>query len=359
MQKVAVIMAGGGGTRFWPLSRQNKPKQLLNLTGKEVMINETILRYEGLISPQDTLIVTNQTQSELLEEILIKEMPRENILKEPLGRNTAACILYAALVIQKRYGDAVISVLPADHYFQDLDGFKKVLGKACQVAEQTDKLLTIGIKPTFPATGYGYIKFNQNLNQALPENVYSVAEFVEKPDFEKAKKYLESGSYLWNSGMFVWKASVILENFERYLPRIYHTLAPLAEVIDTDQEASVLAELYPKLQSISIDYGIMERSDQVLVIPGDFGWNDVGSWDALGAIFPPDEQGNIIQAQHLGIETKNSIIYGGERLIATIGMSEVIIADTNDALLICPKDKAQEVKVIVDLLKEKGMLEYF
>ncbi len=359
MQKVAVIMAGGGGTRFWPLSRQNKPKQLLNLTGKEVMNNETILRYEGLISPEDTLIVTNQSQVDLLAEILIKEVPRENILKEPLGRNTAACILYAALVIQKRYGDAVMTVLPADHYFQDLDGFRAVLKKACQVAENTENLLTIGIKPTFPATGYGYIKFEESSNQTLTENVYQVAEFVEKPNFEKAKQYLASGSYLWNSGMFVWKASVILENFRRYLPRIYHTLAPLVEVIDTLEEASVLAELYPKLQSISIDYGIMERSDQVLVIPGDFGWNDVGSWDALGAVFPPDAQGNIIQAQHLGVETKNSIIYGSERLIATIGMEEVIIADTSDALLICPKNKAQEVKVIVDLLKEKGMLEYF
>lgn len=358
MNIISVILAGGGGTRFWPLSRQNKPKQLINLSGNDIMLNDTILRYESVISPENTLIVTNNSQAELLSKILIERVPRENILKEPIGRNTAACILYAALVIQKKFGDAVMVVLPSDHYFIDVEGFRQILAKTCEVAETTGKLVTIGIKPTFPATGYGYINFNKQVNINLPENTYEVNEFVEKPAFEKAKKYMESGDYLWNSGMFVWKASVILENFRRYLPRLYNSFMKIYEHLGTEKEEEYISKVYPTLQSTSIDYGILERSDEVLVVPGDFGWNDVGSWDALGAIFKPDDEGNIVKAKHLSINTKNSIIYSNDRLIATIGVENLIIADTNDALLICPKDKAQEVKDIVDMLKKKEMKEY-
>jgi mannose-1-phosphate guanylyltransferase len=181
---------------------------------------------------------------------------------------------------------------------------------------------------------------------------------VEKPVFDKAKKYLESGDYLWNSGMFVWKVSVILANFERYLPRLYRQFMQVYEYLGTEMEEEYISKIYPLLQSISIDYGILERSDEVLVIPGDFGWNDVGSWDSLGAIFPPDDNGNIVKANHIEIDTKNTIVYGNDRLIATIGVEDLIIADTHDAILICPKSKAQNVKEMVDLLKEKGLKEY-
>jgi len=184
MESVAVILAGGGGTRFWPLSRQNKPKQLLNLSGNDIMLNDTILRYESVISMQNTMIVTNKAQAELLSEILLDKVPRANILKEPMARNTAACILYAALVIKKKLGDAVMAILPSDQYFTDEDGFRNILGKACEIAEVTDKLVTIGIKPTFPATGYGYVNFNKLVKINLPENTYEVNEFVEKPAFE-------------------------------------------------------------------------------------------------------------------------------------------------------------------------------
>lgn len=358
MERISVILAGGGGTRFWPLSRQNKPKQLINLSGNDIMLNDTILRYESVIPAENTVIVTNKSQVELLNSILLEKVPRVNVLKEPLARNTAACILYAALVIQKKYGDAVMVVLPSDHYFTDVDGFRNTLSKACEVAEETDKLVTIGIKPTFPSTGYGYINFNKQVNIHLPDSTYEVNEFVEKPAFEKAKKYIESGDYLWNSGMFIWKVSVILENFERYLPRLYKSLMQIYDYLGTELEEEYILKVYPLLQSISIDYGVLERSDEVLVVPGDFGWNDVGSWDALGAIFPPDDNGNIVKAKHEGINTKNSIVYGNDRLIATIGIEDLIIADTHDAILICPKSKAQDVKEIVELLKEKGMKEY-
>lgn len=358
MDHFAVILAGGGGTRFWPLSRQNKPKQLLNLSGNDVMLNDTILHYESVIPAQNTFIVTNQSQAELLNQILLEQVPRENVLREPVGRNTAACILYAALVIQKRHQEGVMVVLPSDHYFTDVAEYRNILTKTCQAAETTDKLITIGVKPGFPATGYGYINYRKQLNAGLPEGSFEVNEFVEKPTFERAKKYLESGDYLWNSGMFAWKVSVILVNFRRYLPRLFRSMQELIPVLDTEAEAETVAKIYPHLQSTSIDYGILERSDEVLVVPGDFGWNDVGSWDALGSIFPPDDDGNIVKANHVGIKTRNSIIYGDERLIATIGLDNVIVAETSDAILVCPKDRAQEVKDLVELLKAKGMNEY-
>ena len=358
MTLISVILAGGGGTRFWPLSRQNRPKQLLNLSGNDIMLNDTILRYQDVIPLENTVIVTNQTQAELLNTMLIDQVPRENILKEPIGRNTAACILYAALFIKKKYGDAVMTVLPSDHYFTDVEGFRNILRKTCEAAASTGKLITIGIKPTFAATGYGYIRYSKDNKEELPVDVFPVSEFVEKPAYEKAQKYIASGNYLWNSGMFVWQVSVILENFQRYLPRLYKSMMKIYDDLGTVKETEVIAKIYPELQSISIDYGILERSDEVLVIPGDFGWNDVGSWDALGAIFPPDENGNIVKANHLGIGTENSIIYGTDQLIATINVDNLIISATRDAILICPKDQAQNVKDIVELLKEKGMKEY-
>lgn len=322
------------------------------------MLNDTILRYENVIPLENTIIVTNKAQAGLLNKILLEQVPRENVLKEPAGRNTAACILYAALFIRKKYGDSVMAVLPSDHYFTDVEGFRKVLGKTCEVAGSTGKLVTIGIKPAFPATGYGYIKYKQNSTCNLPADTREVEEFVEKPNFDKAKQYVASGDYLWNSGMFAWKVSVILNNFQRYLPRLYKSMLEIYDYLGTAQEEEMVAKIYPGLQNISIDYGILERSDEVLVIPGDFGWNDVGSWDALGAIFPSDENGNIVKANHLGINSKNSIIYGTDQLIATINIDGLIIAATNDAVLICPKDQAQNVKDIVELLKEKGMKEY-
>lgn len=355
MNRYSVIMAGGGGTRFWPLSRQSTPKQVLNISGNDVMINETIKRCESIIPFENSFIVTNQIQEKLIKEVLLEYVPHENILVEPAARNTAPCIIYAALKLMKKYGDGVMCVFPSDHYITNGNEFTRILEKAVILAEKTDRLITIGIKPSFPSTGYGYINFNK---QPYGEEVYEVLEFVEKPNFEKAKQYVASGNYLWNSGMFVWKTSVIIENFKRFLPRIYERIEKFVEFIGTDKEKEVLEQIYPRLQNISIDYGIMERSNDVLVIPGDFGWNDVGSWDALGAIFPPDDNGNIVRADFIGIDTKDCIVYGTGRLIATVGIENMIVVNTDDALLVCPKDKAQDVKKIVDRLKEEKREEY-
>lgn len=357
MKIYSVILAGGGGTRFWPLSRQNTPKQILNISGNDIMINETINRCSSLIGYEDTFIVTGKSQVELLKKVLIPSVPANNILGEPVGKNTAACIVYAALYLKKKFNDGIMVVLPSDHFISDERSFAETLSNACSIADESGKLVTIGIKPTFPSTGYGYIRYDPKAAGRM-NGAYEVSEFVEKPDFQRAKTYLESRNYLWNSGMFIWKISVILENFKRYLPRLYNSVLKLYEYMDTGRFAEVLDEVYPGLQSISIDYGILERSDEVLVVPGDFGWNDVGSWDALGSIFPVDNNGNIVKAKHVGIHTRNSIIYSTERLVATIGVDNLIIADTGDALLICPKENAQEVKDLVEMLRKNEMKEY-
>ncbi|MEG0180811.1 MAG: mannose-1-phosphate guanylyltransferase [Romboutsia sp.] len=351
-----VIMAGGGGTRFWPLSRQEVPKQLINLSGEDALINETINRIESLAKKEDLFIVTNEKQLDALKDIVKDKCIFKNILPEPCARNTAAAIGFAAFNIMKKYGDGVMCVYPADHYIKDEEGFIKVLNKAIDVAKDNDKLVTIGINPTFPSTGYGYIKFDQNIT--VGGSAYDVIEFVEKPNFEVAKGYVESKKYVWNSGMFVWKVSKILEDFKRYLPKVYDRLELLSDNLDTDDEAEAISNIYPTIPSISIDYGIMERSNDVVVVPGDFGWNDVGSWDSLGAIYPTDEEGNIKRGENITIDTKNSIIYSDDKLVTTIGVSDLIVVATNDAVMVCKKDKAQDVKKIVDVLKEKDRQEY-
>jgi len=351
MKNIGVIMAGGGGTRFWPLSRVGMPKQVLNITGGDTMINLTISRCEGLIEERDTFIVTNAKQKDVLKKVLKEGVPGENILLEPHARNTAPCILLAALKLRSIYGDGVMAVFSSDHYISDEAGFRRVFQSAIEAATERDKLVTIGITPSFASTGYGYIEYDMDSGRG---GIYEVTRFVEKPDREKAEDYLRSGNYLWNSGMFVWKISTIISQFERFLPRIYEQMLPYAEAMGTAEEDDALKEAYENIQPISIDYGIMERSNEVLVIPGDFGWNDVGSWDALANVFPPDQSGNVVKADYLGIDTKGCVIYGQEEFVATIGLSDMIVVHTSDALLVCPKDRAHDVKKIVEALRKEG-----
>lgn len=351
-----VIMAGGGGTRFWPMSRQANPKQLLNLSGVDTLINETIDRVNSISEIDNLYIVTNKIQTNLLKDTVKGKCIHANVLSEPSARNTAAAIGFAAFTIMKKHGDGVMCVYPADHYIKDGEGYVKTIKEAVKVASENDKLVTIGITPTFPSTGYGYINFDRN--QSYNNTAYQVLEFVEKPNYEKAKSYIKTQKYVWNSGMFVWKVSKILEDFKRYLPKVYNKLEELSQYIGTNKEEEMINEIYPTIPSISIDYGIMERSDDVVVVPGEFGWNDVGSWDVLGAIYPTDEDGNIKRGDTITIDTNNSVVYSEDKLIATVGVKDVIVVSTKDAVMVCNKDNAQDVKLIVEQLKKENKSEY-
>lgn len=353
MNIYGVIMAGGGGTRFWPASRQKTPKQLLNLTGNDLMINETIKRVSKVVDENKIFIVTNSSQADKMCEVTPEFIGEGHILSEPSARNTSACIGYAAIEIMKKYGDGVMCIFPADHYIKDEESFVKIFNEAIRTAMASEKLVTIGIMPSFPSTGYGYIKYNKS-NDMVKE----VIEFVEKPDLDTAKKYIESGEYAWNSGMFIWKASTILDNFKRYLPDIYNCLDQISDSIGTEDEKAVIERIYPSIPSVSIDYGIMEKSSDVVVLTGEFGWNDVGSWDTMDALFKSDHNGNIICGDQINIDTENCISVSNGRLIATIGVENLIIVETDDALLVCSRNKAQNVKEVVDLLKEKGESRY-
>lgn len=350
MKTYGVIMAGGGGTRFWPLSRQEEPKQLLNLSGKDLMVNETIDRIATFTDKKDIFIVTNETQVPKMRTATESRIASDHILAEPSARNTSACIGYAALEIVKKYGDGIMCIFPSDHFIKNQPEFTRVLKEAIRIVEEQDKLITLGITPTFPCTGYGYIKFDAG-DEGYAKKV---VEFKEKPDEETAKAYVASGEYAWNSGMFIWKASTILKAFEDLLPDVYACLCEIGDAMNTDKEHETIARVYPTIPSISIDYGIMEKSSDVLVISAEFGWNDVGSWDNLGVLYDEDERGNVVAADHIGIDTTNTIVYGKKRLITTIGVDNLIVVETEDAILVCDKNRAQDVKKIVDQLKEEG-----
>ena len=330
MQVYGVIMAGGGGTRFWPLSRQKTPKQLLNLSGKDVMVNETIDRLALSIPGKNQYIVTSAAQAPAMAKATEGRVLPEHILCEPSARNTAACIGYAALEIIKKRGDGILCVTPSDAYVRDWPAFNAVLEQAVQAAETQDKLVTIGITPTFAATGYGYIRYDQ-AEEACAKTVQA---FVEKPPLETAQRYLAEGSYAWNSGIFVWRASTILRFFQQLLPDVWAPLAKIEAALGTEQEKA-----------------------EVRVVAGEFGWNDVGSWDMLKVLHEPDAQGNILLGDTLALESAGNIVYAGSRTVTLVGVQDMILVETPDSVMLCPKEKAQDVKKIVDALKAAGRTE--
>ena len=353
MKHYGVIMAGGGGTRFWPLSRQKTPKQLLNISGKELMVNEAIDRLNSVIDRDDIYIVTAKVQSESMQNVTRGRVIAQNILSEPSQRNTAACIGYAAMEIYRKRGDGVMLITPADHYIENVSALTKVFKTAISTAENSDKLVTIGLKPTFPSTGYGYIKSSPDSE----EIVKPVVEFREKPDLETAKTYIDSGCYTWNSGMFIWKVSSILKKLQEYAPDIFESLQIIGDSMNTPEEISVINEIYPKIRSISIDYAVMEPSSirgEVLVIPADCGWHDVGSWDMLNVIQASDEDGNIKLGDVIAINSINSTIYSTSRTVAVVGVDNIVVVETPDAVMVCKKDQAQDVKKIVEALNSAG-----
>lgn len=354
MKVTAVIMAGGKGERFWPKSREKTPKQFLSLTDDGVtMIQHTIKRLLPLVNLENIFIVTNKNYVSLVKDQL-PELPKNNILVEPIGKNTAPCVGLASAVINSRYDDAVMLILPSDHLIKNNEKYLGILKQAIDLAQKNNNLVTIGVTPTYPETGYGYIHFDKN---KIISGGYQVKEFVEKPDIDKAKKYMESGEYLWNSGMFIWKLSSILTNYKEFLPSIFNGILKIKEAVNTSNYESVLSECFNSFQSESIDYGIMEKAKNIYTIPGDFGWDDVGSWKALERIKQADENKNVIDGEVVAVNTERSVIWGNKKLIAVAGLKDVVIVDTDDALLICDKNNTQQVKDIIKELKNRHKTE--
>ena len=340
----AVILAGGVGSRFWPFSRELEPKQFMKIIGEASLLQATIQRLKGVVEPSRVYIITNNIYFyEVKAQVTKFGIPDENIILEPQGKNTAPAVGLCAKLISQIDKDAVLLVLPSDHYIKNIENFKRTIKKAIACAKN-NFLVTIGIKPSAPSIGYGYIKINPKLETRNPM-VYSVDKFLEKPDLNKAKKYFKDKKFFWNSGMFIWKASVFLEETKEYLPKLYANLRLINSVND-------ISRIWPRIEAISVDYGIMERSKRIALIPADFYWTDLGSWDALAEIFPKDKKGNISTADVLNLDSKGVCIFGrGQRLISTIGLRDVVIADTPDALLVCDRSRAQDVKQLVEQLK--------
>lgn len=358
MKITALIMAGGRGERFWPKSRKSLPKQFLSLTNNGItMIQHTVNRILPIIDPNDIYISTNQEYVDIVLEQL-PNIPRENILLEPIAKNTAPCIAMAAMYINNKYQDAIMAVLPSDHLIKNKEMFIYTLKDACRVSESNSNLVTIGITPTQPETGYGYIKFDNKRESFGNSNAFKVECFVEKPSISKAKEYLTSGNYLWNSGIFVWKISSILKRFEQLLPNIYNPVKEIISSINTESYNQILLEKFQNFDPISIDYGIMEKAKDIFVIPGAFDWDDVGSWLALERINNTDDFNNVVSGNVITIDSKNSIIQGNDKLIATVGINGLIIVDTNDALLICNKNEVGSIKKVLENLKICNRKEY-
>ena len=350
MKITAVIMAGGRGERFWPKSRNSCPKQFLSLTSDgETMIQKTVRRLLPLVEISDIFIVTNAAYNSLVAEQL-PDIPKENILSEPAARNTAPCIAFAAAVIKKKYEDAIMMVLPSDHLIGLEDIYINTLKKAVKVASQGENLVTIGITPEYPETGYGYINFGAEDDNGA----YIVERFVEKPDLATAELYFSSGKYLWNSGMFVWKLSTILGNIKNLMPDIYEGAAKIGEAYGTSQFNEILVKEFMAFRSESVDFGIMEKAKNIYTIPGSFGWDDVGSWLAVERINKTDSDKNYITGDVISVDSRHTTVCGGKRLIAAVGLEDVIIVDTDDAVLVCSKNSTQDVKKVIAQLKEQG-----
>ena len=353
----ALIMAGGVGSRLWPLSRQKSPKQVLPLMGEQSMFAMAVERLQPLLMPDDVLVVVGEEQVELLKAEGTG-VPDRNYVIEPAGRGTAPAIALSAIALRRRDPEAIMAVLTADHFIGDAEGFREVLQAARDVAVQ-DHLVTLGITPSSPSTGYGYIERGQHLMQANDYLAYKVGAFREKPDLLTAKHFVAGGRHSWNSGMFVWKVSRFLDELSRTMPEFNAQLMLIEAALGTPDADRVLREVWTAVKPQTVDYGVMEKARDVAVIPAEFGWNDVGSWATLLEILDNDEQGNVIRhAEHVGVDTSNTLVFGRDRLVATIGLHDMIIIDTGDAVLVCPKDRAQDVKKIVDGLKQSGKQQY-
>ncbi|WP_069132068.1 mannose-1-phosphate guanylyltransferase [Rhodohalobacter halophilus] len=354
----AVIMAGGSGTRFWPKSTKALPKQFLNLFGEKTMIQETVARLKGAIETENVLVVTNDNYVPIVKRQL-PEVPEKFIIGEPVAKNTAPCVAAAAAIMNKMDPDSVMVVLPADHQIKNEKAFLNILNTAIDTAKREDSLVTIGIQPNRPETGYGYICYNEKSIISVGENpVYSVKNFTEKPDRKTADKFLSDGNYLWNSGMFIWKTETILNAFKKYLPEVFKLTEKLQ---NSDLNQEDINQFYQACPSISIDYGIMEKAEKVHVVPGEFGWNDVGSWTAVHELSEKDDNGNAIGSAKICFvdSSQNLVQTDSGKLVSLVGVDNVAVVETKKAILVVNLKKAQGVKQVVEELKSNPDLKEF
>lgn len=361
MRVVAVIMAGGKGERFWPLSRLAMPKQFLRLIGDRSLLQQTVDRLEGIVQPESVFVVTSSEYAETVRTHL-PDLPPENVLREPVGRNTAPCIGLASSYLARRgyEPDTVMLVLPADHCVGDVGRYRDALLAAVQVAaERRMALVTLGLQPDRPETGYGYIHCGRLEGNVGGIPFRRVHRFVEKPTLERAREFLADGEYLWNSGMFAWQLSTIQGQMASALPDMQRGLSEIEAAIGTPDEVQVIQEVYPRLPSISVDYGVMEKADEILVVSSEFGWDDVGSWPALERLLPQDKSGIAYLGAVAAIDSHDCILHAPDgKVVAILGVSDLVIVDTPDALLVCDKRRSQDVRLLTQRLRELGRTEY-
>ena len=367
----AVLLAGGRGTRFWPRSRMRTPKQLLNIAGNETMLRETVARLEPIVPQRNFWVVTNAEQSAAARREL-RGVPSSQILAEPLGRNTAAAIGLAAIHLARVHGDALMAVLPADSYIGDAPRYRKLVRAALNLASERGNLVVLGVPPGRPETGYGYIERGGMFARPGGVAAYSVRRFTEKPALPVARKYLASGKYLWNAGMFFWRASTFLENLRRFLPGTHAALTELAKTIGTARYASALRRIYPRLKNISVDYAVMEpatrstsgvnaRRDRaagpprVFVIPAKVGWSDIGSWAAVYELLASKHGANVSAGPFFSIDASGNYLWSPKKFIAAIGVRDMVLVETDDAILLCPRERSQDVGRIVRWLEERKL----
>lgn len=357
----AVIMAGGGGTRFWPLSRAERPKQFLSIGDGAPMVTQTVDRITPLIPPENILIVTRASYADKTKE-LVPNLPPENILAEPAARNTAPCIALALAEMRRRQADDVMVVLPADHLIGLPDVFLKALAYAAEKAIESARLITLGIRPNRPETGYGYLKLGTKIVECDEFELVNLESFVEKPDIETAWQYYHSKKYLWNAGMFIWHTETLRDELAAHLPGLASAVEPMAAALAANDRKK-LGEIYSgftkNIEATSIDYGLMEKSGKVATIPVDIDWSDVGSFPSWREIMPPQEGQNVGKFRHLlQIEANNNIVHAPDKLVALVGVNDIIVIETPDALLICHADEAQKIRKVVDRMKEEDLDEY-